>query len=262
MKRKRTGPPIIQTRTLERRTVLEWLGRATVLAIGGKLVAACSATGNGPGASADSGPGGRVFDYDAACEADDFPWAPGSEEHAIFEEWGVRTVDTQDLTEILQTWKLTVNGMVENPTVFSFADVLELERQDQITDFHCVEGWSVHDVPWNGVHLSTVFDIVQPLSSATHLTFTCVGDKYLESLPIEVALEPRSLLGYGVDCNTLPLGHGFPLRMVVPRKWAYKSPKYVYRIELTDHPIQGFWESYGYPYDADVPADRLRPGKY
>jgi len=259
------GPPVIVTRTLERRTVLEWLGKATVLAIGGELAAACSAVGGGrPLGGPDSGTGSDVDGgiIDAGCAADDFPWSPGDAEHAVFEGWGERTVDGQDLTALLQSWKLTVDGLVETPITFSFADLLELPRQDQITDFHCVEGWSVHDVPWNGVHLASIFELVKPLPSATHLTFTCVGDTYRESLPIDVALEPRSMLGYGVDCNTLPLAHGFPLRMVVPRKFGYKNPKYVYRIQLADEPIQGFWEQYGYSYEGDVPAGRLREGKY
>jgi DMSO/TMAO reductase YedYZ molybdopterin-dependent catalytic subunit len=259
--RRRPGPPIIVEQTLERRTVLEWLGKTAVLAIGGELVAACSVTGAGGLATGpDGGADGGLFD--AGCAPDDFPWQPGAGEHAVFEGWGERTVDEQDLTQILQSWELTVGGLVASPMTLSFAELLQLERQDQITDFHCVEGWSVHDVPWNGVHLSTLFELVQPLPSATHLTFTCVGDTYRESLPLDVALEPRTMLGYGIDCNTLPLAHGFPLRMVVPRKWGYKNPKYVYRIELADGPIQGFWEQYGYPYDGDVPQSRLREGKY
>ena len=73
-----------------------------------------------------------------------------------------------------------------------------------------------------------------------------------------MALEPKTLLAYGIDCATLPLDHGFPLRLVVPRLLGYKGPKYVHRIELTDGPIEGYWVARGYPYDGEVPESRHR----
>ncbi|MCP4602966.1 MAG: molybdopterin-dependent oxidoreductase [Proteobacteria bacterium] len=94
------------------------------------------------------------------------------------------------------------------------------------------------------------------------MTFHTQGDLYNESLPIDVVLEPKTLLAYGIGCSTLPLEHGFPLRLIVPRKFGYKSCKYVYRIELTDKPISGYWVARGYPYEGDVPKSRLRLGKY
>ena len=58
------------------------------------------------------------------------------------------------------------------------------------------------------------------------------------------------------------LGDELNMRLVVPRLLGYKNAKYVERIELTDHPVEGFWVAAGYPYDGEVPASRLRPGKY
>ena len=75
-------------------------------------------------------------------------------------------------------------------------------------------------------------------------------------------MKPRTLLGYGVGGSTLPLEHGFPLRLVVPRLLGYKNAKYLERIEVTDHAVTGYWEEYGYPYEGEVSAERLRPGKY
>ncbi len=119
------------------------------------------------------------------------------------------------------------------------------------------------DIPWNGVHVSTLLDAVGgALPGATYVNFHTVGGQYNESLPIEVALEPHSMLAYGVGGNTLPLEHGFPLRVHVPRLLAYKSAKYVERVELSDEPLIGFWVRAGYPYDAEVPATRLREGHY
>jgi DMSO/TMAO reductase YedYZ molybdopterin-dependent catalytic subunit len=120
----------------------------------------------------------------------------------------------------------------------------------------------VFDIPWNGVHLGELFDLAGVQDSATHVNFFTLGGKYNESLPLDVALERNTILAYGVNGSSLPLRHGFPARIVIPRLFGYKSAKYVERIELSDSPIDGFWVERGYPYDGEVPAERLREGKY
>jgi DMSO/TMAO reductase YedYZ molybdopterin-dependent catalytic subunit len=208
-----------------------------------------------------SRPDGGSIDYDGFTGTG-FPFLPGAGQHEVFENWGERTVDKQDLQQILQSWRLTVDGLVESPRVYTFADLVGLERTDMLVDFHCVEGWSILDVPWNGVHMSKIFELVKPQSLASHVTFHTIGGKYNESLPLEVALEQKTLLAYGIAGSTIPFKHGFPLRIVIPRLLAYKSAKYVHRIELTDEPVHGFWVAAGYSYDGEVPESRLRPGKY
>jgi DMSO/TMAO reductase YedYZ molybdopterin-dependent catalytic subunit len=240
--------------TVERRTVLGWLGNATVLALGGDVLSACLIA-NSPNSR-------QPDDAGAGADAQGFTFQPGSGTNPIFNEWFENTVDSQNLVDILANWTLTVDGMASNPLSLSFADIIALARQDQITDFHCVEGWSVDDVPWNGVSLASMLDLAGADPSATYLSFYSVGGEYSESLPISVAREPRTLLGYGVGGSTLPVAHGFPLRLVVPRLYGYKSAKYLSRIEVTDHAITGYWEQYGYSSDAEVPAELLRPGKY
>jgi len=251
-----------------RRSLLGWLGKSAVIGLGAEVVAACASRTTTPrDASASEG---EDPEADVAADVpgeeapppDGFPFAPGSGTGEVFAGWPERTVDRQELEEILASWTLTVDGLVEEPVTLPFGDLVELARQDQVTDFHCVEGWSIWDVPWNGVHLSTLFEMVRPLPTATHVTLHTFGDRYDESVPLPVALEPRTLLAYGIAGSTIPLKHGFPLRLVVPRLWAYKSPKFVYRVELADGPVEGFWVAAGYPYDGEVPADRLREGKY
>ena len=72
----------------------------------------------------------------------------------------------------------------------------------------------------------------------------------------------NTILAYGVGGSSLPLKHGFPARIVIPRLFGYKSAKFVERIELSDSPIEGFWVERGYPYDGEVQPGRLREGKY
>jgi DMSO/TMAO reductase YedYZ molybdopterin-dependent catalytic subunit len=192
----------------------------------------------------------------------EFPFQPSDGQGELFTDWKSNTVEMQNLADILSSWSLAVDGMVAKTLVLAFADLFALERQDQVTDFHCVEGWSVDDVPWNGVALARLLDLAGADPAATHITFHSFGEQYLESLSMPVAREPRTLLGYGIGGATLPLKHGFPVRLVVPRLLGYKNAKCLSRIEVTDQPETGYWETYGYPYAGEVPASRLRPGKY
>ncbi|MBU1219959.1 molybdopterin-dependent oxidoreductase [Myxococcota bacterium] len=240
-------------KNISRRLFLEWLGASTVISLG--AAAACSATNEKN--TMDSGI------KDAGSDSGtNYPFSPGEGTSDIFKTWPERTVDVQNIENTLASWKLTVDGMVETPVTLRFHELVELTPLNLLMDFHCVEGWSIWDIPWNGFHINTLKNMVKPLSGVTHITFHTQGGKYNESLPIDVALEPHTLLVYGVDGSTIPLKHGFPLRLVVPRLLAYKSAKYVERIEFTDHPVNGFWVARGYPYDAPVPASRLREGKY
>ena len=256
----------VSQRTVDRRTVLQWLGNCCVLSLGSAALAGCGLPGAAApdtGASADTGagPDGAPPPGDAAA-AGAFPFSPGPDSGGVLSAWGVRLVDPQDLKKILASWTLTVDGMVTSKRTYTFAELTALKRSDQVTDLHCVEGWSVLDLPWNGVHLDEIFKQVQPLSKATHVAFHTVGGEYNESLPLAVAREPRTILGYGVKGQTLPLSHGFPLRVVAPRLLGYKNAKHVTRIELTDKPLHGFWVKAGYGYEGLVPKQRLRPGKY
>ena len=299
MSRQRKLPiPASDSSEFGRRTLLNWLGNATVLALTPELLLAC---GDGdrasalahPGAAARGGAGGEGQESlvgrdnvaggrggasangGAASEAEiagaagtandtetSFPFSPSPVEGTLYDTWRGNTVDPQDLTALLTTWKLRVDGMVERAGSFSFAELLGLQRRDQITDFHCVEGWSVLDVPWNGIHMDALMDLVGASGAATHLTFHCFGGVYSESLPLAIARETHTLLAYGIGGKTLPLTHGFPLRLVVPRLFGYKSAKWVERVEFTDAPANGFWVERGYSYEAEVQASRLREGKY
>jgi DMSO/TMAO reductase YedYZ molybdopterin-dependent catalytic subunit len=249
--------PAVSKNIFSRRSLLSWLGRGAVLSLGGAALASCL-TDLGP---SDGGSSWLDGGYDGGTGGD-FPFEPGSEDHPVFSNWGERTVDRQDLEQILRNWRLRVDGLVESAREYSFADLVDIERKEELVDFHCVEGWSIYDVPWNGLQLSKIFDQVGASSSATHVTFHTIDERYNESLPLSVALEPKTLLAYGIAGNTLPLKHGFPLRVVIPRLFGYKNAKYIDRIELTDEAIYGYWVERGYSYEGEVPQSRLRPGKY
>ncbi len=265
--------------THTRRTVIEWLGKGATMAALPPALSACfpeqkdfrccaetdappGGGGFGGGDSGDSGTKPLDTAAGAECPEGAIEFAPPDADPALWDEFTVFTVDEQDLDSLLQDWVLTIDGMVDTPRTYTFQQLLELPRFDQIMDFHCVTGWSVHDVPWNGVHIQTLLDAAGIQSNATHITFHTVDSIYNESLPLDVALEPHTMLAFGLCGLALPLDHGFPMRLIIPRLLAYKSAKYVHRLELTDAPLNGYWEQRGYSYDAEVPEDRLRKGRY
>ena len=259
---------------MNRRTWMEWIGKGVVASLGSSLLTKCAveslagksdASMEGFPSEDAGGLAGTESGFDnstlGSCQdtlTADTSFASVPNKGGLFDSWPVRTVDLQDLQWIVENWRLVIDGMVDTPLSFSFRDLLMSKRQNQISDFHCVEGWSILDVPWNGVHIGTLLSQAGPKAEATHITFHTIGEAYNESLPLDVALESETLLAFGIDCNTLPVEHGFPLRLVVPRLLAYKSAKYVQRLELTDRPTVGYWVARGYSYDGEVPESRLR----
>lgn len=173
----RWPPENVRETTITRRSWLEWTGRAVVLGLGAEPLAACTRAGNlkPEDASAQENPGDVPPGVRADVPTDGLDFSPGDGQHDAYSSWPGRTVDRQALEEILAGWRVRIDGLVEEPLTLSFEELTSLPRQDQVTDLHCVEGWSVHDVPWSGVHLSTLLDRVRPLSSATHPPSTRSG---------------------------------------------------------------------------------------
>jgi DMSO/TMAO reductase YedYZ molybdopterin-dependent catalytic subunit len=170
-----------------------------------------------------------------------------------------------------EEYKLLVNGLVKKPVSLSYADIKALPHVEQISDFHCVEGWSVKDLSWGGVRFKEILDKVEPDSDADHILFHSFGrtqfvpdgqSHYIESFPVKDLLDPKQevLLVTTMDGNPLPEEHGGPLRVIAPYELAYKSIKFVTRIEFIKGARPGWWTLANpiYTIDAPVPSDRLR----
>jgi DMSO/TMAO reductase YedYZ molybdopterin-dependent catalytic subunit len=152
-----------------------------------------------------------------------------------------------------QKWVITVDGMVAAPQTIDFDAWQKLARLEQTVDFHCVEGWSVDNVGWGGVAVSTLLDLAQPLPEAAVVRFYAEGGTYQDDLTLEQARGPAVVLADTLEGRPLPPEHGGPVRLVVPSQLGYKSVKWVVRIELDDERRQGYWEQYGYPVEAPIP---------
>lgn len=150
------------------------------------------------------------------------------------------------------TWRLRIDGLVAEPQELTYADFQALPRAAQVSDFHCVTGWSVEDVRWSGARLDELLRAARPLPGAGALVFHSAEQPYLDSLTLEQALLPDVLLASEMDGEPLTRAHGAPARLVIPQMYGYKGVKWVERIEAVERPVAGFWEQRGWDWDAWV----------
>jgi DMSO/TMAO reductase YedYZ molybdopterin-dependent catalytic subunit len=168
-------------------------------------------------------------------------------------EFLIRSIEGTQRVD-LKTWRLKIEGLVEEPKALSFSEIQSLPKKIQVRNFICVEGWGLDNQKWEGVHLKEIFSKVKISPKAKYVTFHATGGKFWDSLSIEEALEPDTLLAYKVNDKNLPPENGFPLRLIIPRMYAYKGVKWVERIVFTERQETGYWEKYGYPSDGSIPG--------
>jgi DMSO/TMAO reductase YedYZ molybdopterin-dependent catalytic subunit len=130
-------------------------------------------------------------------------------------------------------WRLAVDGLVTRPASFSLAELKSYPSRSQITHLACEEGWSFI-AQWTGVPLSHVLDAVGILPRAKYVVYFSIQDDWWDSVDMADALHPQTLVTYGMNGGELPVGHGGPLRLRVPRQLGYKSVKYITRLTVTD----------------------------
>jgi DMSO/TMAO reductase YedYZ molybdopterin-dependent catalytic subunit len=151
----------------------------------------------------------------------------------------------------LETYTLTVDGEVEKSVKLSWNAFMALPKTISTSDFHCVEGWSVLDCKWEGVKIKEIEKLVKPKDVARAVTFEC-ADNYTTSLFREELAGEDVLLAYKLNGEVLDEGLGFPVRLIVPDKYAYKSALWVVHLRFTRGKKLGFWERRGYSDSADV----------
>jgi DMSO/TMAO reductase YedYZ molybdopterin-dependent catalytic subunit len=140
-------------------------------------------------------------------------------------------------------WRLTIDGMVARPSTFSVADLRGFPVRTQITHLACEEGWSFI-AEWTGVPLSHVLDLVGVAPQARFVFYFSVQPRWWDSVDMADALHPQTLLTYSMNGGDLPVGHGGPLRVRVPRQLGYKSVKWVTRMTVTDN-VEQFGKGMG-----------------
>jgi len=150
----------------------------------------------------------------------------------------------------LATWDLKVHGLVEHPVHWNYDQFREQPRIKVRSDIHCVTRWSRFDNLWEGV---SVKDLLRQASPQTEARFAIIhaDQGYTTNLPIEELDEEDVLLADLHDGKPLTPEHGYPVRLVVPRRYFWKSAKWIRAIELVGEDRPGFWEQNGYHNEAD-----------
>lgn len=157
-----------------------------------------------------------------------------------------------------EKWALTIDGQVKHPLKLGWLDFLKMPQTKIVSDFHCVEGWSVLDCVWEGVLFITIMALVKPERGGRYVWFEC-ADGYTTSLTIEDLNRDDVILAHKLNGEDLPPPIGGPVRLIVPQKYAYKSPMWITRITFIEDKRLGYWESGIYSDSADIwKNDRYR----
>jgi len=150
----------------------------------------------------------------------------------------------------LATWTFRTSGAVERPLELSWDAFRALPSSEIRTDIHCVTRWSRFDMTFRGVLFRELLRLTRPLADVQHVISH--GEQgYTANLPLAVMDDDDVLLAYEADGEPLPLEHGYPLRLVVPKRYFWKSTKWLRGLEFSAQDQPGYWERYGYHNDAD-----------
>jgi DMSO/TMAO reductase YedYZ molybdopterin-dependent catalytic subunit len=150
----------------------------------------------------------------------------------------------------LASWDLRVFGLVDSPLTLTWDDFKGLPRKTVTADIHCVTRWSKLDTTWEGVAIQTILEMAGVRPEATHVV-EHAEQGYTTNVPLEVLDDDDVILADTFDGRPLEPEHGYPLRLVLPKRYFWKSAKWIRGLELLDHDIPGFWERYGYHNNAD-----------
>jgi DMSO/TMAO reductase YedYZ molybdopterin-dependent catalytic subunit len=167
----------------------------------------------------------------------------------LTEKWPV--LHAGDVPDVdLGPWDLRVWGEVEHPVRLTWDELRALPSTEVTMDIHCVTRWSRFDTSFRGVHWRELAQLVEPRASARYVV-AHAEQGFTSNVPLEYLEDENALLAYEADGEPLAPEHGWPLRLVVPHTYFWKSAKWLRGLELLAHDQPGFWERYGYHNDAD-----------
>lgn len=196
-----------------------------------------------------------------------------------FYEFGTDKTDPAAYASSLQTrpWTITIDGLVKKPQTLDIDALLKIApMEERIYRMRCVEGWSMV-IPWDGYSLSKLLSKVEPLGSAKYVEFISLADSkqmpgvkssiiewpYREGLRLDEAMNPLTLLTFGMYGELLPKQNGAPVRIVVPWKYGFKSAKSIIKIRLTEEMPKTSWNmfdahEYGFYSNVNPTVDHPR----
>jgi DMSO/TMAO reductase YedYZ molybdopterin-dependent catalytic subunit len=173
----------------------------------------------------------------------------------LTEKWPVLHAGSVAQYPDLTTWTLRVFGEVENELELTWNQFSELPRASNVQDIHCVTRWSKFDTGFEGVHWRELAQLARPKPTAK-FAIAHAEAGFTANVPLSFLEADGALLATHGDGEVLTPEHGYPLRLVVPGKYFWKSAKWLRAIELSSIDRPGFWERYGYHNDADPWAEQ------
>ena len=168
----------------------------------------------------------------------------------LTEKWPVLHAGSVPDYPDLVTWTFRVFGQVERELELAWDELNELPRSSTVQDIHCVTRWSRFDASFEGVHWRELAALARPLPTA-RFVIAHAEHGFTSNVPLRFLEDEAALFATHADGEPLAPDHGYPLRLVVPGKYFWKSAKWLRGLELSSIDKPGFWERYGYHNDAD-----------
>lgn len=184
------------------------------------------------------------------------PMAPGqfyAKRFAIYSALGEPRIK-------LDKWRLSIIGLVENELNLSFEELQRLPQVELTRDFHCVTQWSIKDVVWEGVRSRELASLAKVRPEAKWVMFHC-ADGYTTPVPLVDAIVEDSLIAIRMNGQPIPAEQGFPARPFIPHLYAWKSAKWLTRIEFIENYEDGYWEARGYHERGNVSNEERFKGR-
>ena len=159
-------------------------------------------------------------------------------------DWPVLTAEVTPRL-VQEQWTMTVDGLVERPTTWTWQDMHRLPQTEYHGDIHCVTTWSKLGTSFGGVSVDVLLEAARPLPSAAFVLATSTTG-YTTNLPLDDLSGGKAWVAFTHEGQPLPVDHGGPVRLLVPHLYFWKSAKWVTRLTLLERDEPGFWERNGY----------------
>lgn len=156
----------------------------------------------------------------------------------VYAEFGIPEVN-------LESYRLKISGEVERALSFTYDELLKLPRKEIVEDFHCVTGWSVKNVKWEGIPFKSLIEMARVKEGVKWVMFYSL-DGYTAVVPYEDVNRDNVIVALLMNGDKIPLKHGFPARPIIPHLYGWKSAKWLTEIEFLKEYVDGYWEERGY----------------
>ncbi|MCF8884985.1 MAG: molybdopterin-dependent oxidoreductase [Nitrososphaerota archaeon] len=157
----------------------------------------------------------------------------------------------------IDKWRIHISGLVKKTLELSLDELYSMKMMRIEGGFHCVEGWSIVDVVWEGVKIRDLAERAGYDEKSMWVLFKGL-DGYSAPAPVDYVLEEDSIIALKMNGKPIPYEHGYPARPIIPKLYAWKSVKWLKEIEFREDYVDGYWEERGYHQRGDVWLEERR----